>query len=131
MEIKLVHCTNQYWEFVRELRNNDEVQDGFISTEYISEKMQEIYMSKYSDCYRIALADKKPAGYVGVIENDIRICTHPNFQGKGIGKFMLKQASLIWPKAVAKVKITNQASLKLFQSCGFKPTYILLTQNKE
>ena len=49
-----------------------------------------------------------PVGYVGVVDNDIRVCTHPDFQGKGLGKFMIDEAMKIWPNAEAKVKKNNK-----------------------
>ena len=30
-----------------------------------------------------------------VIKGDIRVCTHPDFQGKGIGSFMIKELTKI------------------------------------
>lgn len=85
--MELVECTSQYWEFVRGLRNNDRVSEGFIQSVYIINKMQDDYMSKYSQFYRIALVNGVPAGYVGVIENDIRVCTSPEFQRMRLGRF--------------------------------------------
>jgi GNAT superfamily N-acetyltransferase len=116
----IVECTNEYWEFVRELRMDERVIDGFLETKPITKEQQESYMSKYFHNYRIALVDGKPAGYVGVIEDDIRVCTHPDFQGLGVGKFMINECMKIWPTAYAKVKIGNTASDKLFLSCGFE-----------
>ena len=86
-------------------------------------------MKNYSQYYRIALVGNKPAGYVGVIEDDIRVCTHPDFQGNGIGKFMINECMNIWPSAFAKVKIDNKASIKLFESCGFAKNFYVLTKN--
>jgi hypothetical protein len=87
--------------------------------------------------YRIALVDGKPAGYVGVIKEDIRVCTHPDFQGFGVGKFMINECVKIWPTAYAKVKHGNTASDKLFLACGFelqgtddKFTYYIQPQKK-
>ena len=77
-------------------------------------------MEKYSDSYRIALFNGEPAGFVGVVDDDIRVCTHPNFQGKGLGKFMIDECMKIWPTAYAKVKLGNVASDKLFLSVGFE-----------
>jgi GNAT superfamily N-acetyltransferase len=115
----LVSCSIEYWEFVRNLRLDVRVLSGFLNTNNIDPKQQLEYMKKYSDCYRIALLDGEPAGYVGVVENDIRVCTHPDYQGKGVGKFMINSAIEIWPKAEAKVKIGNEASSSLFLACGF------------
>jgi len=127
--MELVECSKEFWEFVRVLRNDERVQSGFIKSIHITEEMQEEYMSKHSQYYRIALVDGVPAGYVGVIEDDIRVCTHPDFQGKGVGKFMINKCMEIWPTAFAKVKIDNEASLRLFRSCGFKKKFYILTKD--
>ncbi len=119
MELKLVNCDTQYWEFVRELRLDFRVVGGFLNSNHINPIQQNEYMKEHSDSYRITLVDGAPAGYIGVIENDIRICTHPDFQGKGVGKFMINAAMEIWPNAEAKVKLSNKISAQLFISCGF------------
>ena len=118
--MELVNCTKKYWEFVRELRMDERVIDGFIKTTHITPDMQEAYMTTHAKYYRIALVNGQPAGYIGVIEDDIRVCTHPDFFGMGVGKFMIKSAMAIWPTAYAKVKLGNIASDKLFISCGFE-----------
>lgn len=119
MELELAPCTNTYWEFVRELRNDERVQSGFIDDTFITEEMQTEYMKKYCGWYRIALVDGEPAGYVGSIDKDIRVCTHPDHQGKGIGSFMINTVMEYWIDSYAKVKLDNEASLNLFLSCGF------------
>ena len=132
-KMKLVECSNKYWGFVRTLRNDERVLDGFIESTYITPKMQTKYMNKYSDCYRICIIEthvgdtliKNPVGFVGVIDDDIRICTHPEYQGKGVGKFMLKKIMEIFPTAYGKVKIDNETSKKLFSSLGFKKKFII------
>jgi len=129
--IKLVKCDKNYWEFVRNLRLDNRVVDGFIKTEYITKEMQEKYMEKHSNFYRISLFNDKPAGYVGVIDNDIRVCTHPDYQGKGVGKFMINECMKIWPNAFAKIKINNELSFKLFKSCGFDKKYIIMEKNAD
>jgi len=128
MKLTLVSCSQEYWEFVRILRLDPRVKEGFIKTTKITEQDQIAYMSEYSNCYRVALFDGKPCGYVGVIENDIRICTDPSFQGMGVGKFMINEIKKIWPEALAKVKVSNEASLNLFKSCGFEIEFFLMSQ---
>ena len=83
-------------------------------------------MNKFQLNYRVCLIDKKPVGYIGVIEDDIRICTHPDYQKRGIGKFMLKEAFKIWPNAHAKIKESNLASKKLFESAGFELQFVIM-----
>ena len=124
--MELVKCSKEYWEFVRLLRMDSRVVDGFVDIIYITEDMQISYMKKYADCYRIALVNGNPAGYVGVIDNDIRVCTHPDFQKMGVGKFMINECMKIWPKATARIKLDNTASVKLFEYCGFNKKYYLL-----
>jgi len=137
MYMELVECEEQYWEFVRILRMDGRVIDGFIETIPITKEQQENYMNSNSQYYRIALVNGKPAGYVGVIKEDIRVCTHPDFQGMGVGKFMIDECVKIWPTAYAKVKHGNTASDKLFLACGFemqgtddKFTYYIQPQKK-
>ena len=117
--MELVGCTSEYWEFVKELRMDDRVVNSFVETTPITTEQQIDYMTNNSQYYRIALVDGKPAGYVGVIEDDIRVCTHPDFQGLGVGKFMINECMKIWPTAYAKVKHGNEASSNLFLACGF------------
>ena len=123
--MELVNCTKEYWEFVRVLRNDKRVLDGFIKSTHITKTMQLNYMKNLQQFYHVALINNQPCGYVGVIEDDIRICTHPDFQGKGVGKFMLKEIMKIFPNAYGKVKINNETSRKLFSSVGFKEKFII------
>lgn len=124
-KLSLVACEEQYWEFVRLLRLDERVLDGFIEKMDITIGQQTAYMTKYSHCFRVALFDGKAAGYFGVIDDDIRICTHPDFQRKGVGKFLVQECSKIWPSALAKIKITNESSRKLFESCNYELAYYL------
>ena len=129
--MELIECTQQYWEFVRTLRNDKRVLDGFIKSSYITKEMQIKYMKNHSQYYRIAKVDEKPVGYVGVIDDDIRICTHPDYQGKGIGKFMINEIMKIFPTAYGKVKINNEISKNLFLSMGFKEKFIIFTRDEK
>lgn len=106
------------------------VSHAFIDNCQITPEAQEQYMMQNSQYYRVCLFDGQPAGYVGVIENDIRICTHPDFQGRGIGLFMLNEINKLFPHAIAKIKVTNLASLKLFEKAGFEVRYLLLEKDK-
>ena len=124
--MRLVKNSNEYWEFVRQLRNMDGVKQGFIQQDYISFEQHALFMKKYSNCFYICLVDNCPAGYVGVIKNDIRVATHPDFQGQGVGKYMINELMKIHKDAVAKVKTTNKASLNLFEACGFEKKYYIL-----
>lgn len=122
----LVQNKKQYWEFIRSLRNHPDVKGGFIQQKEIEKEQHENFMLRYGLFFYICLIEDQPAGYVGVIDNDIRVATHPDFQGKGVGKYMINQLMEMNPSAFAKVKINNEASLRLFKSCGFKEKYYIL-----
>lgn len=124
--MELVKNSYMHWEFIRNLRNMDGVREGFIQQMIIEPSVHEEYMKQFSNCFYICLYDNKPAGYIGVINDDIRVATHPDFQGKGVGSFMVKEIHKMYPFAVAKVKIENKESLTLFKKCGFEVKYYLL-----
>tara|TARA_R110000822_G_scaffold287043_1_gene408343 strand:- start:4260 stop:4643 length:384 start_codon:yes stop_codon:yes gene_type:complete len=126
--MELVKNSYLYWEFIRNLRNLDGVREGFIQQKIIEPSIHEEYMKQFSNCFYICLQNNKPAGFIGVIGDDIRVATHPDFQGKGVGSFMVKEIRKMYPTALAKVKIENNESLTLFKKCGFKIKYYLLEQ---
>ena len=88
-------------------------------------------MLQYNNNFWICLDNDAPMGYVGVIDNDIRVATHPDIQGLGVGAFMINEIMKICPDAAAKVKLDNEASLRLFEKCGFKKRYYLLEREDE
>ena len=126
IDARLVKNNKRHWENIRNLRNHKEVKKGFIQQEEITVDEHESHMSLHGDCYYICLIENEFAGYVGAIDNDIRVATNPPFQGKGVGKFMINTLINLHPDAFAKVKIDNEASVKLFESCGFKKKYYIL-----
>jgi ribosomal protein S18 acetylase RimI-like enzyme len=121
MSIKLIAVTEEWYDFVRICRTAPENQSGFIEQKPITVAMQHAYMSKYKDCYRIAVnQNTEGIGYIGDVDNDIRIAVHPNYKGKGMGKIMLSLFMESRREGVAKVLKNNQASLRLFTKCNFK-----------
>lgn len=125
-EYKLVENAPEYWEFIRILRTTDGIREGFIEQDDITTIEQEVYMLKYNSCFWICKDDERSVGYVGVIDNDIRVATHPDYHGKGAATFMINEIMKRFPAAAARVKIENEASLKLFKSCGFKKKFYVL-----
>ena len=124
--IKLAPNEEKYWEFIRLLRNHELVKHGFIQQNEIDPVSHKKFMEKYGTMYYICLVDSEPAGFVGVINGDIRVATHPDFQKRGVGKFMINELMKLHPEGAAKVKVENKASLCLFESCGFIKKYYLL-----
>lgn len=124
-KLKIVSNKEKYYEFIRVLRNDRRIRDGFIEQKNITTKQQQAYMNKFGKNYFICLVGGVPAGYIGVIDNDIRIATHPDFQGKGVGLFMVSFIKKRFKNIQAKIKIDNIASIKLFEKAGFKLKYYL------
>jgi len=122
----LVENEEKYWEFIRNLRNMDGIRQGFIRQEQITPDQQKDYMAENGEYFYICLADGEPSGYVGVIDNDIRVATHPDFQGMGVGSFMINEIHKLYPAAQAKVKVVNIASFSLFVKNGYKVKYYIL-----
>ena len=123
---KLVPNNPNYWEFIRCLRNMDGVREGFIQQDQITTEQHYDYMKKNNNFFWICLDNDVPIGYIGIIEDDIRVATFPKYQGKGVASFMVNETMKVNSNAVAKVKIENKASLRLFEKCGFKKKYYIL-----
>tara|TARA_B100000424_G_scaffold269812_1_gene267600 strand:- start:390 stop:773 length:384 start_codon:yes stop_codon:yes gene_type:complete len=124
--MELIKNNYVYWEFIRNLRNLDGVREGFIQQEVISKKDHESYMKKNSHFFYICVDNNNPIGYIGIIDDDIRVATHPDHQGKGVASFMVNEIMKSHPNAQAKVKIQNEASRKLFEKSGFEIKYYLM-----
>ena len=120
VDLELVPNEEKHWEFIRELRTMEGVSQGFVEQGSITAEQQQEYMKQFNNNFYICLYKSDPAGYIGIIENDIRVATHPRLQGKGVGSFMVNRVMEIHPNAYAKVKIDNVASYNLFKKCGFK-----------
>lgn len=118
---KLVSNKKKYWEFIRNLRNDDNTQQGFVEKIHITSEQQVAYMNKYSDNYYICLdiRDEKPIGFIGEIDDDIRVAVIPEYRRMGVGKFMVNRFMESHETSYAKMFHDNVASENLFKSCGF------------
>lgn len=119
MVMKLVKNSEKYYEFIKRLRLHDDNIKGFIEQVEITPEQQISYMEKYGNKFYIATFEGQPLGWVGVIDDDIRVCVDPLQKGVGVGKFMINEIMKIFPKAKAKVLWDNDASANLFKSCEF------------
>lgn len=115
--MELIAITEEYYDFVREMRMHPENVAGFLEDANITPEAQRQYMEKHGKNYYVALSYGEPVGYVGVIDNDIRICTHPHYQGTGVGRFMLSEIVKLYPQATGRILDGNTASRKLFEFC--------------
>ena len=104
----------------------DGVKQGFIKQHHINSEEHRLFMNNNNDYFYVCVDKGQFLGYTGVISRDIRVATHPNHQKKGVASFMINELMKLHPDSFAKVKVDNQASLKLFESCGFKKKYYIL-----
>lgn len=119
--MRLINNEEKYYDFIRVLRNHKDNASGFLEQVEITPKQQEQYMQKYKNNYYICInEDELPIGWVGQVEDDIRLCTDSKYKGNGVGTFMLNEFNKLHPTAHAKVLINNEASNKLFIKCGFE-----------
>jgi ribosomal protein S18 acetylase RimI-like enzyme len=127
-DLKLIDVSHEYYEFIRELRFHPDNISGFINQETITEDQQISYMEKFSNCYKVCLLNNEPVGFVGVIEDDIRVAVKPEYKKMGIGKFMIENIISQYPNSYAKIKIDNTSSIKLFESCGFNIKFLIMSK---
>ena len=124
---KFVKNEKKYWNFIRELRNDSRVQNGFVDElPQITEEQQNEYMKKYNDIFYVCIEGDLPVGYIRHLDGDIGVCTHPDYWGRGIGSFMIDELMKLHPNSYAKIKLDNEASIRAFEKVGFKKKYYIL-----
>ena len=126
MELILVNCDTIFWINILQIRNKDK--ENFVDQKEIELEEHFQYMLKYSNYYKVCIADGVFAGFVGNVNGDLRIGVSDHFKRKGIGKFMLENFKLFSNVKQVKVKTDNEASIKLFESFGFKKNLYLMSK---
>lgn len=118
--MELTECTSEYWEFVRLIRTHPNNQHYFLTQIEITPEQQIEFMKTNSHKYKVCLFENQPAGYIGIIkENEITYCVHPDYQGKGIGTYMVSEFIKIYDTLTAFVLPENIGSNKVFEKLGF------------
>ena len=112
------------WSDILEIRNL--TSHGFGNTCEVDKETQFLLYEKVLQGLHSRRVRGKIVGFGGVIDDDIRVAVHPDHQGLGIGKDIIYNLSLKYPNAFAKVKLDNEASLKLFESCGYKKKWYIM-----
>ena len=114
--LRLIPATQKDWLFILELRNK--YRKLFFTTKKITWKEHTKFMHANSDCYFICTYRSQSAGFIGVIDNDIRLCVSEHYQKHGIGTYMLKKIKKLFPGATGKIRTDNKASLRAFKKAG-------------
>ena len=125
--MELVKCSNlpgEHWDAVLKIRNDNS--EGFGDPSIIPTATHYRYMFENFTNYLICIDNDEIIGFIGHVDNDIRLATKKTHQKKGVGKFMVEGLMKKFPESFAKVKIDNEASRRLFESCGFKKKYYIL-----
>jgi len=125
--MELIKCSNLpgvHWDAILEIRNEN--REGFGDSSMIRSGAHCKYMFNHFSNYLLCVENDEVLGFIGHVNNDIRLATQKTYQKKGIGKFMVEGFMKKYPEALAKVKLDNEASLKLFERCGFDKKYYIL-----
>tara|TARA_R110000851_G_scaffold32293_2_gene86764 strand:+ start:1553 stop:1987 length:435 start_codon:yes stop_codon:yes gene_type:complete len=122
--MELAKCTKKYWDTILQIRNEN--REGFGNTKVIDKKTHYAFFKKYGEFYYVCVESPHVLGFIGHLDEDIRVATNKKFQNKGVGKFMVEEFMKLQPNAFAKIKSGNIKSLKLFASCGFEKKYEIL-----
>jgi len=125
--MELIKCSNlpgAHWDAILEIRNEN--REGFGDSSMIRSGAHCKYMFNHFSNYLLCVENDEVLGFIGHVNNDIRLATQKTYQKKGIGKFMVEGFMKKYPEALAKVKLDNEASLKLFERCGFNKKYYIL-----
>lgn len=122
--LRIVPCSERYYEFVRRLRLDPQTQHGFLEHNDITPEQQRVYMSKHAHEHVVCLYGEIPVGYAGVVDGDIRFCVVPYYHGKGFGTFMLEWVRCQWPSATGQIKASNAGSIGAFRKVGIPFTII-------
>ena len=127
--MNMVNNSEQYWEFIRVLRNDPLARQSSMNSKEIMAQEHKAYMETYGDQYYICTVSDVPAGYVGVDHRGyISVAVSSEFRRAGIGKFMIQYITEKYKdrKLYATVRNSNKASLALFESCAFEYEFYIL-----
>ena len=117
--LRMIPNEETYYRYIFYLRTHPLLRLGFINQQEITLEEHNNFMQKHEKNYYVCLYNGYPCGFVGVVDEDVRVCTDPAVQKKGVGQFMLKELKKLYPNAVAKIKKTNTASIALFKKSDF------------
>lgn len=126
MNLRMVENTPEYWQFIREVRFHPDNLYGYVYNNPISEDQQNRYMEKHHQEYLICCDGDVPVGFIGVVDDDLRLGVYPTHKRLGVGTFMVKQILEKMSDFKIRVKITNEISLSFFKSLGYTPEFYIL-----
>lgn len=122
-------CGPQYWESIFNIRNQPSNVDKF-GTKIKDLQTHYRYMATKWDQYYVCLKSENVVGFIGIDNEDLRLCVDENHKRQGIGRFMIEELHNVCSDFLlqysVKVKVDNLESLKFFESLGFRKKYYIL-----
>jgi len=129
LKVTLRKVLKKDWDFILNLRNDEQYRNFFYSQEVIKKSDHYIYMRNQKSnpnfvnwiiCY-----SQQDVGYIRILENDVSIMINDKFRNKGIGTMALnlieieaKKIGLL--KLVGRIMIKNKSSKKIFDKNNYK-----------
>jgi len=124
-ELALRRARPQDLEFFRQLRNLPEVRMMSRRTHLFTHADTHHWVFEEGIEFHVASHGGHPCGYLAFKPEggacEISIALHPNAQGRGLARSLLRRAPLLHPRQdlIATVRPDNLRSLALFLDCGF------------
>ena len=135
--LELIDSPELAWDYILRLRNENA--SNFIQQHEITKEEHYDFMKKYGKDYFIFYRTCNgcrcgscycPCGFIGIVDNDIRLCTDSKYRREGVAVEMLEFVRDHFPKAVGKVKEDNIASNKSFEKAGYINTGLLVSYDQ-
>lgn len=105
--------------FVYKIRTDKRDEKNYF-TQVSSFEEHKKFWEKHHGSYKIVSLDNKQIAYYGIVRGDFRIAITNEMRGKGIGKMIVQKAIKMIGDNEIKIAKTNERSIKMFKSCGFR-----------
>ena len=122
-------------DFIYKIRNDPNIREYMFDTNEIDYKKHvEYWLDRMKNSVPSFIIVDENGNDVGLLKLDpisdnkysIGIIISVEYQGRGYGKEAVKEILSMYKDAtfIARVKVNNNKSIKLFESCGFRKYYV-------
>ena len=139
MSVKIKLVEEKDWEFILQLRNQEDVRLACHDTSIIDSKTHLEYMQKMKTnpnfFHWIITYNQKNVGYIKIVNLEFGSMLLNDYRGKGIGKqayaLVFKEAKKLGlTKLTAQVKTNRETSLEFEMKTGWVKKEIIYKNNK-
>ena len=129
MNLSLRKVTEDDWNYILLLRNNEEYRSFFNEQHIILKNEHYSYLTKQASNKNffnwIICLNQKDVGYIRILNNDISIIIDKRYHGQGIGTVAIQLVELEAKKLgittlVGRVMVDNLSSKKIFLKNNFE-----------